>query len=101
MLPAIFLCGDSTLAEKLPTYQESYYRRALAKGSCTGQKGDWVFIQFGHNDQTVVDPTRSATVRKEPIAPYFFTNLRLIHVSSPEISFFPKVASKRFFSSMP
>lgn len=87
----IFLCGDSTLADKLPADKpETGWGMVLSKyfntdaaqiqnhavnGRSTKsfitegrwqkvvsqvKKGDWVFIQFGHNDQKVADTTRSA-----------------------------------------
>lgn len=87
----IFLCGDSTLADKLPADKpETGWGMVLPKyfntdavhiqnhavnGRSTKsfitegrwqkvvsqvKKGDWVFIQFGHNDQKVADTTRSA-----------------------------------------
>lgn len=86
----IFLCGDSTLADKLPAnFPEkgwgmvfpSYFNEAVqvqnhaVNGRSTKsfitegrwqkvisqvKKGDWVLIQFGHNDQKVADTTRSA-----------------------------------------
>lgn len=86
----IFLCGDSTLADKLPAdapetgwgmVLPSYFNEAVkvqnhaVNGRSTKsfitegrwqkvvsqvKKGDWVFIQFGHNDQKVADTTRSA-----------------------------------------
>lgn len=86
----IFLCGDSTMADKLPVDEpETGWGMALPKylidavevqnhavnGRSTKsfieqglwkkvisqvKKGDWVFIQFGHNDQKVSDTTRYA-----------------------------------------
>ncbi len=87
----IFLCGDSTLADKLPTDKPEtgwgmvlpdYFntdavqiQNHAVNGRSTKsfitegrwqkvvsqvKKGDWVFIQFGHNDQKVADSTRSA-----------------------------------------
>jgi DNA sulfur modification protein DndE len=87
----VFLCGDSTLADKLPadkpetgwgmvlpTYlntevvqvqnhavngrstksflTEGRWQKVMAQV----KKGDWVLIQFGHNDQKISDSTRSA-----------------------------------------
>lgn len=85
----IFLCGDSTLADKLPTDKPEtgwgmvlpdYFNNDAVQiqnhavnGRSTKsfitegrwqkvvsqvKKGDWVFIQFGHNDQKVADSTR-------------------------------------------
>lgn len=86
----IFLCGDSTAANKLPAdfpekgwgmVLSSYFNEAVevqnhaVNGRSTKsfitegrwqkvisqvKKGDWVLIQFGHNDQKVADTTRSA-----------------------------------------
>lgn len=87
----VFLCGDSTLADKLPTDKpetgwgmvlptylntevvqvqnhavngrstksfltEGRWQKVMAQV----KKGDWVLIQFGHNDQKISDSTRSA-----------------------------------------
>jgi DNA sulfur modification protein DndE len=86
----IFLIGDSTMANKLPTdapetgwgmVLNQYFNESIdvqnhaLNGRSTKsfinekrwdnvlkqiKKGDWVFIQFGHNDQKTTDSTRSA-----------------------------------------
>ncbi|MFN8346385.1 MAG: glycosyl hydrolase family 28 protein [Spirosomataceae bacterium] len=86
----VFLCGDSTMADKLPAdapetgwgmVLPAYFNEAVqvqnhaVNGRSTKsfitegrwqkvisqvKKGDWVFIQFGHNDQKTADTTRSA-----------------------------------------
>lgn len=93
--PTIFLCGDSTMADKLPsdspetgwgTPFKKYFTDGIeiqnhavngrstksfrtegrwAKVISQVKKGDWVFIQFGHNDQKVADTIRSAPAQTD------------------------------------